>query len=106
MKATIFYWAFQDFEPITGYKDRQEIPYEDVFEIAQKIFNEGLNVMVYHNHESTPGALATAIIIVNKNGKVTANGATIGTKEYDVRMIMQADWDAPLVEMYESVLAR
>ena len=48
MTATIFYWAFQDFEKITGYKDRQEIPYNDVFQIAQEIFAKGLNVMIYH----------------------------------------------------------
>lgn len=49
MKATIFFWAFEDFEKITGYKDRQEIPYHDIFSIAQEIFSKGLNVMIYHN---------------------------------------------------------
>jgi hypothetical protein len=48
MKATIFYWAFQKFEEITGFVDREEIPYDRVFEIAQEIFNKGLNVMIYH----------------------------------------------------------
>ena len=51
MKAIIFYWAFENFEPITGYKDRQEIPYEDVFKIAEEIFYKGLNVMVYQNRD-------------------------------------------------------
>lgn len=50
MKATIFYWAFQNHESITGYADRAELPYDKVFEIAQEIFDKGLNVMVFHNN--------------------------------------------------------
>lgn len=52
MKATIFYWAFQNFEKITGYEHGQEIPYDKIFEIAQEIFNTGLNVMIYHHNDN------------------------------------------------------
>jgi hypothetical protein len=63
-------------------------------------------VMLYHNHESQAGALATATIIVSKRGKVSVANPTIGTREFDVQTITQADWDTLLVDMYESVLAR
>lgn len=46
LKASIYFWAYQDFESITGYKHTQEIAYDDVFTIAEEISNKGLNVMI------------------------------------------------------------
>ena len=48
MKATIYYWALQNFEEKTGYKHNQEIPVEDIFNIQAFIFGLGLNTMLYH----------------------------------------------------------
>jgi len=48
MKATIFYWALQDFSEKTGYEHNQEIPFEEIFSIQAFIFGLGLNTMLYH----------------------------------------------------------
>ena len=48
MKAVIFYFAGQNFKPITGFDHNSEIPYDRVFEIQKDIFEKGLNVMLYH----------------------------------------------------------
>ena len=52
-EAKIFYWANGfEFAKRTGYEHNQEIPVEDVFKIAQEIFDTGLNVMVYQNKDN------------------------------------------------------
>ena len=51
MAAVIYYWALQRFEERTGYEHNQEIPVEEVFDIQKKIFNMGLNTMLYHSGE-------------------------------------------------------
>ena len=50
MKAIIWNWA----EPIAekyGYEQGQEIPVDDVFNVASELFAQGLNVMIYHGSE-------------------------------------------------------
>lgn len=58
MKAIIFYWACgydlaktcgYDLAKTCGYEHNQEIPIEEVFKVAQEIFDGGLNVMIYRN---------------------------------------------------------
>jgi len=44
--ATIYYWHGQDKRFKIPYMHGQEIANEEVFKIAQKIFESGLNVMV------------------------------------------------------------
>ena len=53
MKAHIFYWA-SGYHLATkiDYAHNQEIPVEDVFKIAQEIFDKGLNVMIYRHKEN------------------------------------------------------
>lgn len=46
--ASIYNFAGQDFKAITGYDHNACIPYDKVFEIAQSIFEKGLNVMIYN----------------------------------------------------------
>ena len=48
MKATIFYWASQNFKDKTGYEHNQEIPVSEIFNIQSYIFGLGLNTMLYH----------------------------------------------------------
>ena len=53
MKAHVYYWACgYDLAKVSGYDHNEEIPYEDVFKIAQEIFEGGLNVMVYRNKDN------------------------------------------------------
>ena len=52
-KASIYNFAGQDFKSITGYDHNSYIPYDKVFEIAQSIFEKGLNVMIYHLPEGS-----------------------------------------------------
>ena len=48
--AIIYYWAGgHHLAKRTGYEHNEEIPVEKVFEIAQEIFDKGLNVMIYRN---------------------------------------------------------
>ena len=61
-KAIIFFWASQNFEKETGYKHKQEVQYEQMYIIAQQIFEKGLNVMLYHQ----PNSDETLIFIDNK----------------------------------------
>jgi hypothetical protein len=53
-KASIYCWTGEGKEILehNGYKDRQEIDPNSVFVVAQKLFDAGLNVMVYHSTES------------------------------------------------------
>jgi hypothetical protein len=44
MHAYLFYWN-QNFESTTGYQNGERID-EDLFKVAEKIFNAGLNVMI------------------------------------------------------------
>ena len=54
MKTSIYCWAGSGKEILkqNGYEDRQEIDSESVFVVAQKLFEAGLNVMVYHSEKS------------------------------------------------------
>ena len=54
MKATIFffYGAGCKHEELTGYKHQQEVPVEDIYNIAKDIFETGLNVMLLHSGEN------------------------------------------------------
>ena len=49
MKASIFFWAGNDFEEQTGYAHKQEVSVNDIFTIMAFIFGTGLNVMLYHS---------------------------------------------------------
>jgi len=51
MKATIFYFhgANCKHEELSGYKHNQEVPVEDIYNVARDIFDLGLNVMLYHS---------------------------------------------------------
>ena len=50
MKAIVFYWAGgYDLAKRTGWFHNQEIEVDEVFAVAQEIFNKGLNVMIYRN---------------------------------------------------------
>jgi hypothetical protein len=53
MKAQIFFFhgANSAQEKLTRYKHLEEIPAWQVWDAAQEIFNEGLNVMVRHSSE-------------------------------------------------------
>ena len=61
-KATIFFWACQDFEKETGYRHKEEVQIEQIYVIAQHIFEKGLNVMLYHQTNSDE----TFIFVDNK----------------------------------------
>lgn len=50
-KAIIIDFVNCDLERKTGYANKQEIPVEDVFKVAQEIFEKGLNVMVYRTSD-------------------------------------------------------
>ncbi|MBE3084620.1 MAG: hypothetical protein IMZ64_00200 [Bacteroidetes bacterium] len=54
MNASIYCWAGEGKEILqrNGYDDRQEIDPNSVFVVAQKLFEAGLNVMVYHSEKS------------------------------------------------------
>ncbi len=53
MKASIFYWACgYSIATQIDYAHNQEIPVEDVFKIAQEIFDKGLNVMIYRSKDN------------------------------------------------------
>ena len=64
MKATIFFFACQDFEKQTGYKHKQEVEIGEIFNIMAFIFGTGLNVMLYH-------ASPTDVIIIVDNKRFT-----------------------------------
>jgi len=51
MKATIFFFhgANCKHEELTGYKHNQEVPANDIYNVAKDIFDAGLNVMLYHS---------------------------------------------------------
>ncbi len=55
MKATVFYFhgANCKHEEITGYKHNQEIPIDQIFNVAAYIFGCGLNVMLYHSSDNS-----------------------------------------------------
>jgi len=63
--ATIYFWACQNFESSTGYKHTQEIPYDDVFKIAEEIANKGLNVMI-QSYNSPTGRKVRTLFIDNQ----------------------------------------
>ena len=54
MKAAIFFFYGADckHEELTGYKHQQEVPVEDIYNIAKDIFETGLNVMLLHSGEN------------------------------------------------------
>ncbi len=45
-KAFIYYFHSHSLSKITGYEHNSEIPYDQVFAIAEEIVNKGLNVMI------------------------------------------------------------
>lgn len=54
MKATVFFFhgANCKHEELTGYKHSQEVPIEDIHNVAKDIFDLGLNVMLYHSGDN------------------------------------------------------
>jgi hypothetical protein len=54
-KTEIFLWVSEVAQKLEklGYKDRQKIAAEDVFQVMQNIFEVGLNVMLYHNDDES-----------------------------------------------------
>jgi hypothetical protein len=51
MKASVYFFhgANCKHEELTGYKHNQEVPVEDIYNIAKDIFEMGLNVMLYRS---------------------------------------------------------
>jgi hypothetical protein len=54
MKASMFFFhgANCKHEQITGYKHEQEVPVDDIYNVAKDIFATGLNVMLYHSGDN------------------------------------------------------
>lgn len=48
-KAIIYNFHFQNFKDKTGYDHNVEIPYDEVFDIAKKALDAGLNIMITSN---------------------------------------------------------
>lgn len=65
MKAIIFYFAGQNFKPITGYDHNSEIPHDKIFDIQKEIFEKGLNVMLYHTNGSNTDNDVKVILFVD-----------------------------------------
>ena len=51
MKASVYFFhgANCKYEELTGYKHGQEVPVEDIHNVAKDIFDIGLNVMLYRS---------------------------------------------------------
>lgn len=57
--TVVYYWK-EDYSEITGYAHNQEYN-EDLWSIAKKIYNQGLNIMVKHGKTND-------ILFVSKSG--------------------------------------
>ena len=67
MKALIFNYHYQNFKDITGYEHGTKIPIEQLFVVAQEIYNTGLNVMIVHRKDE--GDVAATLFVDDKNFK-------------------------------------
>jgi hypothetical protein len=66
MKAQIYFFAGNKFNNLR-YQHLEEIPAWQVWDVAQEIFNEGLNVMI--THSSHGGEQKVILYVDNKNFK-------------------------------------
>jgi len=54
MKVFIYDWgSCEHFLKKAGFKNNQEIPYNELFQTVEKLFNVGLNVMIYRSKADT-----------------------------------------------------
>lgn len=46
----IMNYHLPEMEEMTGYKHNSVVN-EDIFEVSKKLFNKGVNIMIYHGHK-------------------------------------------------------
>lgn len=68
-KALIYYYHSQNLKSITGLEHNSEIDYYKIFEIAQEVFNKGLNVMIVHTKVSDDNDILGILYIDDRNFK-------------------------------------